>query len=87
MFFRWRTKHHVCEDLYQESLPPCSYVERKSAFLDYYPILRNISRSEIQRAANNTKRGNRFRNYLKELGIKCSENNVKLACRMLRDTD
>lgn len=85
--FRWRAKHHVCEDSFRESLSPWAYVERKSVVLDYYPILRNISRSETRRAANNTKRGNRFRNYLRDLGIKCSENNVKLACKILWEKD
>lgn len=85
--FRWRNKHHECEDLFRESLSPWTYTDRKSAALDYYPTLRTIARSEIQRAANNTKRGNRFRSYLRDLGIKYNENTIKFACNVLWDAD
>ncbi|KAJ8959748.1 hypothetical protein NQ314_006177 [Rhamnusium bicolor] len=80
---RWRAKHHVCEDVFQEALSLSSYVERKSVTLDYMPSLRNISRLESVRAANNTKRGNRFRNYLRNLNINYNDNTIKLASNIL----
>ncbi|KAG5885924.1 hypothetical protein JTB14_010953 [Gonioctena quinquepunctata] len=84
---RWRAKNHVCEDIFQDALCVSNKLERKSSALDYMPVLRNIFRSECVRATNNTKRGNRFRNYLKDLGVNCYGNTVKLACNIMRETD
>ncbi|XP_018563949.2 ATPase family AAA domain-containing protein 5 [Anoplophora glabripennis] len=82
---RWRAKMHVCEDVFLEALPPSTYIERRSIAADYMPFLRDISRSESRRAANNTKRRNRFRNYLQSLGISRNNNAVKIACNILRE--
>ncbi|KAJ8980448.1 hypothetical protein NQ317_001621 [Molorchus minor] len=82
---RWRSKHHVCEDVFQEALTHLSYTDRKSVALNYLPALRNISRSERCCATNNNKRGNRFRNYLRDLNINCNDNTLKLACNILID--
>ncbi|KAJ8948651.1 hypothetical protein NQ318_022719 [Aromia moschata] len=80
---RWRAKHHVCEDVFQDALSPSCYVERKAVALDYMSSLRNISRSEMHRAANNTKRGKRFRNYLRDLNVNHNDSTLKLACNIL----
>ncbi|CAH1991030.1 unnamed protein product [Acanthoscelides obtectus] len=82
---RWRAKQFVCEDLFKEALSFSTSLDRKAAALDYMPTMRCISRSEDQRAANNTKRGNRFRNYLRNLLTSCSDSTIKLACNILRE--
>ncbi|XP_023020716.2 enhanced level of genomic instability 1 isoform X1 [Leptinotarsa decemlineata] len=84
---RWRAKNHVCEDIFLEALSVSNHLERKSISLDYMPMLRNMFRTETIRASNNTKRGNRFRNYLKDLGVNCNANTVKLACNIMKETD
>ncbi|CAG9828895.1 unnamed protein product [Diabrotica balteata] len=82
---RWRTKIDKCEDAFNEALPMTT--ERKAAALDYMPALRNITRSEFLRAANNTKRGNRFRYYLRDIGIKYNDDLVKSACEILNSME
>lgn len=77
---RWKTRIQECENEFNEGL--LLSTDRKSSALDYMPVLRNITRSECARAANNTKRGNRFRNYLKDLGVKCQDKIITNACRI-----
>ncbi|XP_050499562.1 ATPase family AAA domain-containing protein 5 [Diabrotica virgifera virgifera] len=82
---RWRTKIDKCEDAFNEALPMTT--DRRAAALDYMPALRNITRSESVRAANNTKRGNRFRYYLRDVGIKYNDGIIKSACEILNSVE
>ncbi|CAG9856580.1 unnamed protein product [Phyllotreta striolata] len=75
---KWRTNLQEYETVYKETLLSSS--DRNSTSLDYMPTLRSITRSECLRAASNTKRGNRFRNYLRDLNIRCNDNVTKTAC-------
>ncbi|KAJ8922997.1 hypothetical protein NQ315_001545, partial [Exocentrus adspersus] len=84
---RWRAKLHVCEEVFQVAVPVSVYTDRASLALDYMPWLRNISRSESRRAANNTKRRNRFRSYLRDLGIKYNDNTKLLGFNFVVEHD
>ncbi|CAH1116432.1 unnamed protein product [Phaedon cochleariae] len=82
---RWRAKQHHCADAFQDAISLSNHLERNSVSLDYIPALRNISRTEFIRAASNTKRGNRFRNYLRDLGLNRNSNVLTVACNILKD--
>nr|CAH7755921.1 unnamed protein product [Callosobruchus chinensis] len=82
---RWRAKHYMCEDLFKEAVSCSTSLDRKAVAMDYMPTMRCISRSENERAAHNTKRGNRFRNYLRNLVKHCNDSTFKVACNILRE--
>nr|CAI5832711.1 unnamed protein product [Callosobruchus analis] len=82
---RWRAKHYMCENLFKEAVPCSTSLDRKAVATDYMPTMRCISRSENERAAHNTKRGNRFRNYLRNLVKHSNDSTFKVACNILRE--
>lgn len=70
----------MCQEKLQGALLPTEFLQRRAVALDYMPTLRTIARSEFERAAQNTKRGNRFYNYLKNLGVHGGDSVYKSAC-------
>ncbi|KAK4874504.1 hypothetical protein RN001_013864 [Aquatica leii] len=56
-----------------EIVPLVYHLQRDSINVDYFSTLRTINRTEMMRASNNTKRKNRFYNYLRGLGLNCSD--------------
>lgn len=84
-YFRWRVKNFICEDILREAIP--RGVQKKSLAVDYLPNLRTIARSEYQRSLTNTKRGNRFRHYLKSMDVNLTEVRSKLVCNVLVSDD
>lgn len=81
---RWRANQHMAEDFLKEAIPLSNTLQRSSIALDYLPTLRHIVRLEDKRAASNTKRGNRFRHYLKDLNItNFKQSTCNMACNML----
>ncbi|XP_046603928.1 ATPase family AAA domain-containing protein 5 isoform X1 [Neodiprion virginianus] len=56
-----------------------STLEHRSTATDYLPVVRTICRTEQNRAKANTKRGNRFHNYLHGLNLTSASNNVLAA--------
>ncbi|XP_056638276.1 enhanced level of genomic instability 1 [Diorhabda sublineata] len=80
---RWKTTLQEYENEFKKAL--LLSTDKKSSTLDYLPALRHITRSESVRAASNTKRGNRFRNYLKDLGVKCQDKTITNACRIFNN--
>ncbi|KAL1494989.1 hypothetical protein ABEB36_010485 [Hypothenemus hampei] len=79
----WRNNQHACEKYLKESLSQSTYLERQAVALDYLPNLRHIARSEEKRAILNTKRGNRFRHYFRDLNVTFKPNLCKLASTVL----
>lgn len=75
--FRWLSKQTNCGDSLQEALQISNYIELKAIHLDYVATIRTMVRSELKRAAN--KRGNRFNNYLRNLGVVCGEASFQMA--------
>ncbi|EFA07949.1 ATPase family AAA domain-containing protein 5 [Tribolium castaneum] len=84
---RWRSKQIGCELRLQKAVLPADCLHRKDVALDYMPALRSIARSEFERAANSTKRGNRFYSYLKGLGVHGSDVTYKSACDVFKIWD
>lgn len=60
-----------------DAVPYFNRTDRSGASLDYFPTLRNIAKSEEIRARNNTKRHNRFYNYLRYFNLNCNDNLMK----------
>lgn len=81
---RWRQRRHDCENVFLEATPLSNWTDRAAFSTDYFPVLRQISRSEIVRSDNSNKRGNRFYNYLRTLNINPSNSNIKTACDMFQ---
>lgn len=75
--FRWYKTQQNCDKIFTQILPQYVKTDRKATTVDYLATLRDITRSEMKRFANNNKRGNRFYNYLQGLGIACNESVLK----------
>ncbi|XP_046736084.1 ATPase family AAA domain-containing protein 5 isoform X2 [Diprion similis] len=56
-----------------------STLEHRSTATDYLPVIRTICRTEQNRAKANTKRGNRFHNYLHGLNVTAASSNILAA--------
>ncbi|KAJ3644861.1 hypothetical protein Zmor_022562 [Zophobas morio] len=84
---RWRSKQFASEKKLQAALPLSESLARRAIALDYMPCLRTIARLEFERAANNTKRGNRFYNYLRNLGVRCGDTTYRVACDVFKTQD
>ncbi|KAL3272517.1 hypothetical protein HHI36_013993 [Cryptolaemus montrouzieri] len=77
-------KNHHYEQKLMNAIPLSNHLHRKSVSLDYLPTVRNIARSEKNRADNSEKkRHNRFHNYLKNLNIDCNNLVLDFACNTL----
>ncbi|KAK9881270.1 hypothetical protein WA026_015394 [Henosepilachna vigintioctopunctata] len=76
---RMLAKSYEYEEELMTPVPLFCHSDRKSVCLDYLPSLRNIARSEKNRAQNNIKRNNRFYNYLQSLNIKCNNSVLSVA--------
>lgn len=61
-------------------LPLNVHCSHDAVFVDYFPSLRLLQRSENIRLALHTKRTNRFFNYLNGLGINASDSSIKYMC-------
>lgn len=79
-FSRWKKKLRKVEEILLTGLPIQEQIERESIFCDYLPMIRSISRSECVRLAGNSKRSNRFFNYLSSLNMHPDESQRTLMC-------
>nr|XP_018910845.1 PREDICTED: ATPase family AAA domain-containing protein 5 [Bemisia tabaci] len=77
---RWKKKLRKVEEILLTGLPIQEQIERESIFCDYLPMIRSISRSECVRLAGNSKRSNRFFNYLSSLNMHPDESQRTLMC-------
>ncbi|KAF2903673.1 hypothetical protein ILUMI_02514 [Ignelater luminosus] len=77
---RWRTKRYKCNEAFREAIPFVCHLDHNSVNMDYLSTLRTMARSEVVRATNNSKRKNRFYNYLRGVGIDCNDSLFKTAC-------
>ncbi|XP_050301481.1 ATPase family AAA domain-containing protein 5 [Anthonomus grandis grandis] len=84
---RCRENQHSSEEFLKRALPLSNILDRGSVAMDFLPVLRDIGRFEDQRAATNTKRGNRFRHYLRDLNINFDPELCKLACGQLNSLE
>ncbi|XP_060521488.1 ATPase family AAA domain-containing protein 5 [Cylas formicarius] len=84
---RWRANQHACEEFLTGAISVSATLERTSVALDYLPALRAVTRSEESRAASNTKRGKRFRHYLKNFNVSFNESLCKMSASVLTSDD
>lgn len=80
--FRWRNVQEKTREDLSNLIPTTNGRDNRSLHLDYLPIIRNICRTERNRAVVNVKRKNRFSHYFNFKDVELSEKTLKVTCEV-----